>query len=155
MKIIITENEKNQISSKHEEFDSNILFFLLRRIKIDEKELTSFLDNQKEIKRLKSEIEKLEKEEQTEENKTKLEKLKKELKLLLPLKVTEYSFEGFPGYGFNSYRTKKVMINNILSLLVEKTDLISDEFFELPNQNPEKQKVIKTIRKFLNNVLIN
>lgn len=121
MKIIINENEKGQISSKHEEFDPNILFFLMRRIKVEEKKLnwSNF---------------------ETEEE---------------PLKVIEYTFEGFPGYGFNSYRTKKEMINNILSLLVEKTDLISDDFFELPNQNPEKQKVIKTIRKFLNNVLKN
>ena len=118
MKIIINENEKNQISSKHEEFDSDILLFLMRRIKVEEKKLNWF----------------------TEEE---------------PLKVIEYTFEGFPGYGFNSYRTKKEMMNNILSLLVEETDLIGDDFFEFPDQNPKKQKVIKTIRKFLNNILVN
>ncbi len=121
MKIIINENEKNQISSKHEEFDSDILLFLMRRIKVEEKKLnwSNF---------------------ETEEE---------------PLKVIEYTFEGFPGYGFNSYRTKKEMMNIILSLLVEETDLIGDDFFELPDQHPKKQKIIKTIRKFLNNVLKN
>ena len=121
MRIIINENEKNQISSKHEEFDSDILLFLMRRIKVEEKKLnwSNF---------------------ETEEE---------------PLKVIEYTFEGFPGYGFNSYRTKKEMMNNILSLLVEETDLIGDDFFELPDQHPKKQKIIKTIRKFLNNVLKN
>lgn len=152
MKIVINENEKSQISSKHEEFDSNILFFLMRRIKIQERELSSFGLNDEEIERIKSEIEELEKE-GNEKNLGKIEELKRELKILLPLKITEYTFENFPGYGFNSYATKKEMTNSILNLLVEKTKLIDDEFFELPSQDPKKQKVIKTIRKFLNNIL--
>ena len=78
MKIIINENEKNQISSKHEEFDSDILLFLMRRIKVEEKKLnwSNF---------------------ETEEE---------------PLKVIEYTFEGFPGYGFNSYRTLSIILRS-------------------------------------------
>lgn len=122
MKIVITENEKNQISSKHEEFDSDILFFLMRRVQINERNLGwTGLDSDPSN----------------------------------TLKVTEYTFEGFPGYGFNSFKTKKDMTNSILNLLVEETDLISDDWFDLPSQNPQKQKVIKTIRKFLNNILVN
>lgn len=117
MKIVITENEKNQISSKHEEFDSDILFFLLRRIRINKRNLNWNYEGSP------------------------------------PLNIVEYSFEGFPGYGFNSFRTKKEMLESILSLLVEETNFISDEWFELPSQDPQKQKVIKTIRKFLNGVL--
>ena len=39
MKIIITENERKSISSQHEEFDSRILNFLMRRIKVEERKL--------------------------------------------------------------------------------------------------------------------
>lgn len=150
-KIHLRESDKKDISNQYQDIDRNMFLFLLRRIKIEERELTSFLDDKEEIKRLRFEIEKLEKEEQTEENKSKLEKLKKELKLLLPLKVIEYSFEGYPGFGFNSYRTKKQMEKNILELL-DETNFYTDQY-EVGSLNVERQKVIKTVRAFLNFIL--
>lgn len=41
MKIIINENEKDQISSQHEEIDRSLFNFLLRRIKIEKRNLNS------------------------------------------------------------------------------------------------------------------
>ncbi len=150
MRYRLRENNRESNSS-NEEFDSFILNFLLRRVTIVEKELTSFLDNKKEIKRLKSEIEKLEKE--SEKNKSKIEELKKELKLLLPLKVIEYTFEGFPGYGFNSYQAKAYWTKQILELL-EEAEIIPKNWHGDPRvKNSERQKIIRTVREFIKIIL--
>jgi hypothetical protein len=120
MRIKLTENEKDQISSKHEEIDSGLFNFLVRRIKVEEKDLGTDWFDQK------------------------------------PLRVTEYRFEGFPGYGFNSFSSKKDMEYKIVEMLIEdeNTDFVGDWFYGLQNvNNPERQKFIKTIRKFLNFVL--
>jgi hypothetical protein len=46
MKLILNENEKNQISSQHEEIDSSLFNFLLRRIKKEKKDLgTDWFDD--------------------------------------------------------------------------------------------------------------
>lgn len=37
MKIILNEEEKNQISSQHEEIDSRLFNFLIRRVKKEKK----------------------------------------------------------------------------------------------------------------------
>ena len=118
MKLEITENEKNDISSHHEEI-GNILFnFLIRRVRIEEKNLGTDWFDQK------------------------------------PLKVTEYRFEGFPGYGFNSFSSKKDMEYKIVEMLVEGTDMVGDWFFGPNNvNNPERQKFMKTVRNFLNFIL--
>lgn len=118
MRIKLTENEKDQISSKHEEIDSNLFNFLVRRIKVEEKDLgTDWLGNR-------------------------------------PLRVTEYKFEGFPGYGFNSFSSKKDMEYKICEMLIEETEFVGDWYYGSQNVNsPERQKFIKTIRKFLNFVL--
>ena len=83
MKIIINENEKNQISTQHEEIDRLLFNFLLRRINIEEKDLGKDWYGDK------------------------------------PLKVTEYKFEGFPGFGFNSFNNRKQMEYAIVEMLVE------------------------------------
>lgn len=118
MKIKLTENEKDQISSKHEEIDSSLFNFLVRRIKVEERDLgTDWLGDK-------------------------------------PLRVTEYKFEGFPGYGFNSYSSKKDMEFKIAEMLIEETEFVGDWFYGFQNvNNPERQKFMKTIRKFLNFIL--
>jgi hypothetical protein len=118
MRIKLTENEKDQISSKHEDIDSGLFNFLVRRIKVEEKDLgTDWFDKK-------------------------------------PLRVTEYRFEGFPGYGFNSFSSKKDMERKIFEMLVEETEFVGDWFYGSQNvNNPERQKFMKTIRKFLNFVL--
>jgi hypothetical protein len=68
-----------------------------------------------------------------------------------PLKVTEYKFEGFPGYGFTDYVPKKRMETKIIEMLYEK-DII-DWVYDMNEQNPERVKIVKTIRKFLNFML--
>ena len=119
MRIIITENEKNQISSKHEEFDSDILFFLMRRIQVNEKSLTWGLPDSDSK----------------------------------PLKVIEYSFEGFPGYGFNTYQSRPYWTKQILELL-EEVNLIPENWpGDLKKENQERQKIIKTVRKFIQTIL--
>ena len=118
MKIIINENEKDQISSQHEEIDRLLLNFLLRRIKVVEREFgREWVDME-------------------------------------PLKSTEYSFEGFPGFGFNNFNSKKQMELKIVEMLVEETDMVGEWFFGPNNvNNPERQKFMKTIRNFLNFIL--
>jgi len=118
MKIIINENEKDQISSQHEEIDRSLLNFLIRRVKIEKKNLGSDWYNEK------------------------------------PLEVTEYRFEGFPGFGFNSFSSKKDMERKTIEMLVEETDMVGEWFFGSNNvNNPERQKFMKTIRNFLNFIL--
>ena len=69
-----------------------------------------------------------------------------------PLKVTEYRFEGLPGYGFNSYDSKKIIEGKIIEMLYEND--ITDYIYEMDVHDPERKKIIKTIRKFLNFVLV-
>ena len=118
MKIKITENEKDQISSQYEEIDLSLFNFLLRRIQVIEKDLgTDWFGNK-------------------------------------PLRVTEYRFDGFPGYGFNSFSSKKDMEFKIVEMLIEETEFVGDWYYGPQNvNNPERQKFIKTIRKFLNFIL--
>ncbi len=71
-----------------------------------------------------------------------------------PLSVTEYTFDGFPGFGFNTFNSKKQMEYKIVEMLVEETDMVGDWFFGPENvNNPERQKFMRTIRKFLNFML--
>lgn len=69
-----------------------------------------------------------------------------------PLKVKEYRFEGFPGYGFTGYMSKKDMEKSIITMLYEND--ITDYIYEMDVHDPERKKIIKTIRKFLNFVLV-
>ena len=71
-----------------------------------------------------------------------------------PLSVTEYTFEGLPGFGWSSYSSKKEIERRIIEMLVEETDLVGEWFFGPENvNNPERQKFMRTIRKFLNFIL--
>jgi len=73
-----------------------------------------------------------------------------------PLEVTEYTFVGFPGFGFNTFNNKKQMERKIIEMLVEETDMVGDWFFGPENvNNPERQKFMKTVRNFLNFILSN
>ena len=65
-----------------------------------------------------------------------------------PLIVTEYTFEGYPGYGFNSFASKKDMERKIVSMLYEK-DIVEIHPYDLDERDPKRVKLIKTIRKFL------
>ena len=115
-RLLVEDSEIKDISSQHEEIDPKIFNFLMRRIKVEEKDLgTDWFD-------------------------------------LKPLKVTEYRFEGFPGYGFTSYDSKKIMEGKIIEMLYEND--ITDYIYEMDVHDPERKKIIKTIRKFLNFVLV-
>ena len=75
-----------------------------------------------------------------------------DLEEIEPLKVTVYKFEGYPGYGFNIWATKKRMEKQIIDMLYEN-DIIDYWPFELELQDPRRIKLFKTIRKFLNFIL--
>ena len=117
MKIKLNENEKDQISSQHEEIDSRLFNFLLRRIKINERNLGGNYGDEFE-----------------------------------PLIVIEYTFEGYPGYGFNTFHTKREMERFVVDMLWEN-DIIDFDPYDLKEQDPKRVKIIKTVRKFLNFML--
>ena len=117
MKIIITENERKSISSQHEEFDSRILNFLMRRIKVEERKLGGDFGD------------------------------------FEPLTTIEYTFNGFPGYGFNSYQARSYWTRQILELL-EEAEIIPENWHGDPRvKNSERQKIIKTVREFIKIIL--
>lgn len=118
-RVIVEEDDKNDILDQHEDIDRELFNFLLRRVKIEEKDLgTDWFDNRRIL-------------------------------------VNEYRFDGFPGYGFNSFDNKPTMEYKIIEMLVENTDYVGDWYFNNTQNgnNPERQKFIKTIRKFLNLIL--
>ena len=114
-RFIITEDEKNDISTQHDEIDRKILNFLLRRGNVTDKQIGD--DD-------------------------------------FPLKFSEVRFEGLPGFGFTTFNNRKQMERNIIEMLEEK------EVINLGEYNPnvldtDRQKIIKTIRYFLNFILPN
>lgn len=69
-----------------------------------------------------------------------------------PIKFSEVRFEGLPGFGFSTFNNRKEMERNIIEMLEEK------EVINLGEYNPSvldtnRQKIIKTIRYFLNFIL--
>ncbi len=73
-----------------------------------------------------------------------------------PLEVTEYTFEGHPGFGFTSYVAKTDMEKRIISLLIEAEIIDEDDFYQNTNRlNQRRQTIVKTVRKFLNQILSN
>ena len=72
---------------------------------------------------------------------------------LPPLSWTEVSFIDFPGYGFNTYMTRKDIEWRILNMLEEAEKLNVDDFRGNRGFDANRQKTIKTIRTFLNFVL--
>lgn len=70
-----------------------------------------------------------------------------------PLRVTEYTFDGFPGYGFNSYQARPYWTRQILELL-EEAEIIPENWSgDLGGKDPERQKIIRTVRKFIKTIL--
>jgi hypothetical protein len=116
-RLLIEDGEKKDILSQHDDIDPKIFNFLMRRIKIIERELGS--NNWEDTE---------------------------------PLKVKEYRFEGFPGYGFTGYMSKKDMEKSIIIMLYEND--VTDYIYDMNENDPERKKIIKTIRKFLNFILI-
>jgi hypothetical protein len=72
-----------------------------------------------------------------------------------PIMVTNVFFnvEG-EYYGFNSFASKKEQVRKILEMLSE-TNLFSLEHFNPNILNTERQRVIKTIRHFINSLDLN
>ena len=88
-----------------------------------------------------------------------LRRIKKETKKIgirgdfEPLEVIEYSFEGLPGYGFNSfYNSKKDLELKICKMLYE-IDVVDFWIYDLEPSDPKRVKLIKTVRQFLNFIL--
>jgi hypothetical protein len=116
-RIILSEEETNDIKAQHDDIDRKLMNFLLRRHKIEERKLDG---GWKDVE---------------------------------PLIVTEYTFEGLPGYGFNSFASKKDMERKIVSMLYEN-DIVENHPYDLDQQDPKRVKTIKTIRKFLDFILV-
>ncbi len=108
-KIVITEDEKNDILSKYDNIDIKLLHFLLKTYRTKIMNFDNF-------------------------------------------KVTEVRFEGFPGYGFNSMRSKKEIINKIMDFLFENDIVEYDDSFYQKSKgvNEKRQIIVKTIKKFIN-----
>ena len=111
MRITINENEKDQISSQHEEIDRSLFNILLRRINTKEKNFSTYWLGDK------------------------------------PLRVTLYTFEGFPGFGFTELMSKKDMEKQIIEMLYEN-DII-EHIYDMDEKDPKRVKIIKTVRNFL------
>ena len=108
-------NENEQISSQHEDIDSKLFYFLIRRLTVIERKLGDGSHGME------------------------------------PLKVKEYKFDGFPGYGFNGYMSKKDMEKSIITMLYEND--IKDYIYDMDERDPNRVKIVKTVRKFLNFML--
>jgi hypothetical protein len=115
-RIILSEEEKDNIKSQHDDIDKKLMNFLLRRNRINQRKFGNdeFYDN--------------------------------------ILEITEYTFEGLPGYGFNSFASKKEMEKKLIDMLYEN-DIIDYWPYDLDQQDPKRVKTIKTIRKFLDFIL--
>tara|TARA_R110000868_G_scaffold350691_3_gene611989 strand:- start:1424 stop:1783 length:360 start_codon:yes stop_codon:yes gene_type:complete len=70
-----------------------------------------------------------------------------------PLTTIEYTFNGFPGYGFNSYQARSYWTRQIIELLEEGGIIPENWFGDLGGKDPERQKIIRTVRKFIKTIL--
>jgi hypothetical protein len=116
-RIILSEEETNDIKSQHDDIDRKLMNFLLRRYKVEEKKVDDGWDDVK------------------------------------PLIVTVYTFEGLPGYGFNTFASKKEIEKKIIEMLHEN-DILDNCTYDLDQQDPIRVNTIKTIRKFLDFILV-
>lgn len=114
-RLLIENEEKENILNQYENIDKKLFNLLSRRIKIEEKNLNAIFPDEK------------------------------------PLMITEYSFEGFPGWGFNSFNNKKEMEFKIIEMLYENN--IINYVYDMDERDPERIKIVKTIRNFLNFIL--
>jgi hypothetical protein len=114
-KILITEDETNNISNQHSEIDRKLMTFLLRRVEKKERQI-GYGDE-------------------------------------YAFTVIEISFSDLPGYGFNTFSSRKDMERNMINMLYEN-DVIGDEVYDFKNElDTNRQKIVKTIRAFLNFIL--
>jgi len=120
-RIILTEEEKDELSKKHEEIDRTLYNFLLRRYQIEEKTLPKGIWSDEDD--------------------------------LPPLSWKEVHFVDFPRYSLSSYMSRKDMEWRLLNMLEDAEKLNTDEFRGNKGFDPDRQKKMKTIRKFLNLVL--
>ena len=122
-RIFLTEEEKDDLSKKHEDIDRKIYNFLLRRYTVEEKTLpkSSFFDPDEDD--------------------------------LPPLSWTEVYFVDFPRYGLSSYMSRKDMEWMLLNMLEYAKKLNTDDFRGNQGFDANRQKTMKTIRTFLNFVL--
>ena len=122
-RIILTEEEKDELTKKHEDIDRKLMNFLLRRHKVEEKTLprSTFFDPDDDD--------------------------------LLPLSWKEVHFVDFPRYGLSSYMSRKDMEWRLLNMLEDAEKLNTDEFRGNQGFDADRQKTMKTIRAFLNFVL--
>ena len=114
-KLLIENEEKENILNQYENIDKKLFNPLLRRLEIEKRKLGG---NWGDIE---------------------------------PLEVTEYTFEGYPGYGFTSYDSKKTMENKIIKMLIENDTI--DYIYDMDERDPKRVKIVKTIRNFLNFIL--
>ena len=122
-RIFLTEEEKDDLSKKHEDIDRTIYNFFLRRYKVEEKTLprSTFFDPDDDD--------------------------------LPPISWKEVNFVDFPGYGLSSFMSRKDMEWRLLNMLEEAEKLNTDDFRGNRGFDADRQKKMKTIRKFLNLVL--
>ena len=122
-RIFLTEEEKGDLSKKHEDIDRKLMNFLLRRHKVEEKTLprSTFFDPDEDD--------------------------------LPPLSWKEVHFVDFPRYGLSSYMSRKDMEWRLLNMLEDAEKLNTDDFRGNRGFDADRQKKMKTIRKFLNLVL--
>ena len=122
-RIFLTEEEKGDLSEKHEDIDRKLMNFLLRRHKVEEKTLprSTFFDPDDDD--------------------------------LPPLSWKEVHFVDFPRYGLSSYMSRKDMEWRLLNMLEDAEKLNTDDFRGNRGFDADRQKKMKTIRKFLNLVL--
>ena len=120
-RIVLTEEEKEDLSKKHEEIDRTLYNFLLRRYKVEEKTLPRGIWADEDD--------------------------------LPPLSWKEVHFVDFPGYSLSSYMSRKDMEWRLLNMLEDAEKLNVDDFRGNRGFDSDRQKKMKTIRKFLNLVL--
>ena len=80
-------------------------------------------------------------------------KLNTDYDVLEPLEFTEYTFEGLPEYGFNSFYNSKKDLELKLSKMLYEIGVIDFWIYDLEPQDPKRIKLVKTVRQFLNNIL--
>lgn len=113
-KILITEDEKTEISNSYDDIDRKLMNLLLRRVNVNQKQIGDDDDEH-------------------------------------PIKFIEIRFTDFPGYGFTTFISKKDMERSIFTMLYEN-DIVED-IDDMDERNPERMKIVKTIRQFLNFIL--
>ena len=89
-----------------------------------------------------------------------IRRIKKETKkfntdydVLEPFELTEYTFEGLPEYGFNSFYNSKKDLELKLCKMLYEIGVVDFWIYDLEPQDPKRIKLIKTVRQFLNNIL--